>query len=399
MRKKVIDIYPPCKEENKKSTCKEKREPKKCKKGLFFTIFFIFLALGAYFYYNSYRTEVKIYLEAEDFQIEEGFLVKSAGVLEDRQVRGVVLRENVSDNRDFPVERMELVEEKTVGEIKVCQEYSDSQVNYVEETRFISEEGKVFFATERVVLPPRNENDGCGFVEVIASKPGEEYNIDSDSQFALPGLDGTALYGSVKGVSFDIKKEGTSKEVPYLDESTKRAAKEQMREELFKKGKEALLKEYGEDYFIENDSQYKAEIVKQEIKEDEENSEKFYFKLEVDVKVMAISKEEVLNFIKEAIPEGRDWRRETQELTVSFSRINFEEGIADAFIDFSAQIHEEVPKEDWKRKISGLEFEQAKNKLEKEIDAQKIEISTRPFGLSRVSENPERVEFVLKFDY
>jgi hypothetical protein len=405
MRKKVIDIYPPCNEEaTKLNPCKGEEGNKSCSKKWILLALFLVLIFAGYFYYVSYRTEIVIYPLTEDVQIEENILVRSFGSIDEGEIRGMILSKNVSKEEQFPVEGRRMVEEKAEGEIKVCQQYRDTQAPFVEGTRFISDNGKIFFAKEGFTLPPRNVNEGCAMVSVIAAEAGEDYNIPADSKFALPGLQGTAIYGDVKGHSITIKKEGVLREVPYLDDESMERAEAQMKEELFQKGKELLKEEYGEEYFIDDENQYITEIVERSLLEendtDKEDGEadNFYYKLDVRVKVIALSREYIDNFIKSSLPENYTWRKDTEEIEITFRRINFEDGEADIGLIFSAQIHEDIDKERAKRDVVGLDFEEAEKILQEKLKIEEAIINTKPFGLSRVAKSFYRVEVVLRFD-
>ncbi len=399
MKKKVIDIYPPSEGKNKEERrFLEKEKGVSCNKKWIVPVIAVLFFFMGYFYYTSYRTEIVIYPITDDFQLEEEVLAKSSGSVESEEIRGIILQEKISDAREFPIEGRELVESKARGEINVCQEYSDSPVNFVEGTRFMSEEGKVFLAEGRVNLPGRQTNEGCSMVEVVAAEAGEEYNIPSDSKFALPGLQGGRLYSSVSGISFTIKEKGRSEEVPYLDDKAKNDAQEEMKADLLEKGKKALKEEHGEEYFIENDHQYSIDIVERKLKEEEGEDEKFYFQLNVSVKVMAISKEDINSFIGRQLPAGYTWRKETEDLKLDFSTISFEEGEAEILINFLAEIYEDIDKEDWKRQIAGFDFDDARRVLEEDVEVEKIEIKTRPFGLNKVASDVDRVRVIIEFD-
>ncbi len=397
MKEKVIDIYPPS--EKAGHTKREGRvfeEEKKKKRGFLPLFFFIILILGGYFYYASFKTEVVIYPVTEKIAINEDILIRTTGSINENEIRGVVLSEKVSDQRKFDVEGRRMLEKKTQGEIEVCQDYRDSTVTFVEKTRFISDGGKIFFATSGFSLPAQKVDGGCNVVEVIAAEAGEDYNISADSKFALPGLHGSAIYGNVKGVSFTIKEEGILKEVPYLDDDAMQSAENQMKEDLFTEGKRALLEKYGEEYSIESDAQYSIEVSERDLVEEGEDS--FYFKLDVNVKVIAVAKKDIDGFISKALPEYHTWRKETEETNVSFKRINFNDGEADVFFQFSGDVYPEIDKEYWARELRGLDFDKARMLIKQDINAEEITIRNRPFGLSKVAESLYRVDVKVEFD-
>jgi hypothetical protein len=397
MREKVIDIHPPCEKRSGKISC-NKEEKKKCSGVLPLFVLGIFLFFVGYFYYISYRTEIVISPLTEYFEMEEAVLVRSFGSIGEGEIRGIVLSERVSGEREFEVEGRRMLETKTKGEIKVCQSYRDTPAPFVQGTRFISEDGKIFFAEEGFSLPPKGTNDGCAMVKVVAADAGEDYNISADSVFALPGLQGTTIYSDVKGVSFTMKEEGVLKEVPYLDDLTMASAETQMKEELFEKGREMLIEKHGEEYFIDDDNQYILEVAEKNMVEEDVDSDTFSFKLDVTIKVIAINKEDLDSFIEKSLPSGKMSREDTREMKFNFRRINFEDSEADITLSFSADIHQRVDEEEWKRQLLGVDFEQAESALRAALDVEDVTIKTKPFGLNKVANSLSRVDFVLKFD-
>ena len=402
MKEKVIDIYPPCEEgREEEKRCVVKNTKEDCsKKGWFLFFGILFFCLAGYFYYVSYRTEIIVYPEVEKFQTEEDVLVRAFGSVGDKEIRGIILSEKISETQEFPVEGRKVIEKKTTGEIEVCQDYRDSTVPFREGTRFVSDGGKTFLAQEAFTLPAREGDEGCAIVSVVAGEAGEDYNVPYESKFALPGLEGSSIYGNVKGVSFVIEEEGVLKEVPYLDDDTMERAESQIKEEILEKGKETIKEKYGEEYFLKSDAQYTIEIVEREFTEEEteEEAENFYFRLEADVKVVAIGKDNLKDFIEMLLPENYTWREETEELNVNFVRINFTEGEADMEMSFSADIYEKIDKEEWRRRFIGLSFDEVQRIIREEMNLEEATIKTRPFGFNRVVNSPERVEVILKFD-
>ncbi len=402
MGKKVIDVRPPCRKSRNAKQKSEARSsvPEEKGKGGRFTLPILILLLigGAYLYYTSYRTEVVIYPTVEEFQEETELLVRATGSLAEDEIRGVVLTERISDSREFEAERTRMVEEKAEGVIEVCQEHSNGQVNYIAGTRFISDEGKYFQSPEAVVLPGLANSDGCADISVIAMSAGEDHNLPENSSFTLPGLVGTPNYAKVTGKSFTLTKEGYKREVPDIDEETKKNAEEQIMEDVMISAKEKIREEYGEEYFLESDTQFEISIVERGFEESEDESGVFTYEVGVRVSAVAVTYENITNFITSLLPENTTWRKDTEELRFDFSRISFEDEEADASVHFSADIYKDVDKEVWERELVGLSFDDAISLLEEDLAVDKVIVRNFPFGLRRVADNHQRVRVDLRFD-
>ncbi len=399
MRKKVIDIYPPINNNSPKKSYYIGREKRKIfsngKVILSLAVFFLFF-LG-YLYYSSYGTQITIHPVSVNMTEAKEVLVRGSGSVGNQEIRGVVFSKRISGSREFEIEETVVIEQKAQGDIEVCQDYREISSNYVQGTRFISDEGKMFEAIEGFVLPGINNNGGCAFVSVVAVESGEDYNLGKNSSFALPGLDGTSIYGRVKGKSFNLKVEGFSKEVPHLSDDAMEKAEREIREELFKEGMEIIQEEYSKDYFVEEDIQYNLEIIEKDFEENEEG-ETFNFKLKARIDVIAIGNDNIENFIYTLLPENHTWNKNESEKTLSFQRVNFERKEADINITFRGQIYKKIDKEGLKREIAGLNFIEAEEKIKEKVETEMVDIKASPFGISKVVNNLNRINIVLEFD-
>ncbi len=397
MKKRVIDVYPPSEELKKEENQTTINQKNFRGRRWFLTALFLLVAFSVYFCYSSYRTEVVIKPVSEKVEENREAVVRASGSVGEGEVRGMIFSEKTTGSKDFVVEETEIVEAKTRGEIEICQDYTQSTTNYRKGTRFISDGGKLFEAEEAFSIPGMSENEGCGMVEVVAAEEGKDYNISENSNFVLPGLEGTTIYGRVKGVSFVLREEGFVKEVPYLDDGTIEKAEEEIKNKLVEEAKEKIMEQYGEDYFIKEEAQYKEEIIDKSFKENEDG-ETFSYELQVRVEVMTISKEEVTEFIYKALPEGFTWQKGKEEIEIDFKRVNFNEKEADIVVEFAMEIYERIDEEKWKRELAGLSFKEAEEKIKSSLDVEEINIRNFPFGLREISKDRKRIKILLDFD-
>ncbi len=397
MKEKVIDIIPPLEKEKKEYYKKEKKGRKK----IFIPIFIFLVSVLGYFYYTSYRTEIIINPVTETLTEERSVLARSVDSVGQDEIRAKIFEERIKGSREFTIEERRIVEEKAEGKIEVCQDYSDAPVSFVQGTRFVSDKGKLFLAEERVNLPGRTYEEGnivagCAEIDVVAAEPGEDYNISSASKFSLPGLHGSAYYGRVKGESFSLEKEGFFGEVPYLGEEERGRMEKEIVDELFTRGVEKIKENYKESYLFEGEMQYRDEIIERHFAAKENDEEKAILELELKIEAIAVKNEDIEDYLLSLLPENYIW--ESKETKYSFSRVNFESKEMEFDLEFSAKIYKEIDKEDIKRRLAGVSFDKAEEKIKEEISAEWVHFRTLPFGLQRISENPERISIVLRFD-
>ncbi|MBI4138331.1 MAG: hypothetical protein HY482_01915 [Candidatus Wildermuthbacteria bacterium] len=142
-------------------------------------------------------------------------------------------------------------EQKAKGTIRVYNSYSSSAQVLVANTRFISEDGKLFRSIARVSVPGVSIVDGKqtpGFldVEVAAAESGEEYNI-GPATFSLPGLAGSSRYAAVYGKSQDAMTGGSRKEVAVVTQQDIEDAKDALMLQVIERSRQELLSRVPED--------------------------------------------------------------------------------------------------------------------------------------------------------
>ncbi len=398
MSKKVIDIYSPT---DRSRSCTGGRDKKECKKGrsnLLLIFFCIALPLGGYFYYTSYKTNITIYPEVQRVEESREVLVHITGALEENSIRGVILSERLEDTREFEVENVKMIEEKAEGQIEACQNYSPFSMNFLKGTRFISDGGEYFVAKEAFVLPGQATNRGCKVVDVIAMEAGEDHNIPNNSSFTLPGLLGHPSYARVSGEKFKLTKKGTRREVPDIDEETRYNAEKQMMKDLLEKGFLKIKEEEKGQYFLESENQFKVDVIERKFEEIEGEDDKFLYKLDVMVRAIAISNENVDEFIKGLLSGDMVWRKETEEIDIEFLYFDFENEKAEAVLNITVDAHDKVDKEGLKRLVAGFSFVDAQEKIKGQVKTEKIVIKSFPFGFSRILEDYSRIDIKLQFD-
>jgi hypothetical protein len=103
-------------------------------------------------------------------------------------------------------------------------------------TRFVSQDGKLFRSTSKVVIPGA-QNDGGKTVpgsldvNVLAAEAGESYNI-GPAAFSLPGLAGSVLYTAIYGKSSQKMAGGSNNEVTVVSQRDIDQAKDALLAEL-----------------------------------------------------------------------------------------------------------------------------------------------------------------------
>ncbi|MCH8048945.1 hypothetical protein IIC44_02505, partial [Patescibacteria group bacterium] len=155
---------------------------------------------------------------------------------EERIIPAHTLTEEKKATRLFPASSSTIKENRASGTIRVFNAYTTTPQNLLVQTRFVSEEGKLFRTPAKITIPGKTQEQGKmvpGFVdiEVIAAEAGEDYNIEPGN-FSLPGLSGSALFTVIYGESTEPMTGGSERTVSVVSENDIEKAKNSLIEEL-----------------------------------------------------------------------------------------------------------------------------------------------------------------------
>lgn len=257
-RKKIFDIVPPKKIEKRRAIIlpiasqEQQEKRRKGKKsffpqrriffskkvaGFFAAIFLIFfLLLGIY--ERLFEVRIQIHPVTEKWEFREDLTV-SAGVqsvdIGTKTIPGALLEDSTELSQQFPATGKSPITGRAHGTIRVYNKYHLAQV-LVANTRFLSDEGKLFRSKSRVVIPPGGFQD----IEVMAAEAGEEYNI-GPATFSLPGLAGSPRYTAIYGESKDPMRGGSLRESSQVTKADIEKAKEALSAVLLREGKKRIL--------------------------------------------------------------------------------------------------------------------------------------------------------------
>jgi hypothetical protein len=154
----------------------------------------------------------------------------------------------ITDSADIPIEADTQValNKYASGTIRIFNEYSTAAQRLAPSTRFESVDGKVFMLSdeEDLVIPGMtDEGPGEVTVNVYASEPGEDYNIDV-TDFSIPGFSELGLeekYRNIYALSVKPFSGGYTGTRPEVSEQLKGDQKIALQERLVKKLNSRLI--------------------------------------------------------------------------------------------------------------------------------------------------------------
>jgi len=136
--------------------------------------------------------------------------------------------------KDFPATGLKDVKVKSSGKITVFNAYSSTPQTLIVNTRFLSQDGKLFRLSSALTVPGAKVEAGKIIpssidANVVADEPGEEYNI-GPSHFTIPGFKGTSKYDKFYAESSEAMKGGYIGQAKIISQDDLDKAKSQLTE-------------------------------------------------------------------------------------------------------------------------------------------------------------------------
>lgn len=137
----------------------------------------------------------------------------------------------------FPASGREKVVVKARGKLVVFNAYSSAPQSIVQNTRFVSPEGRVFRLDEKTTIPGAKVENGKIVpssieVSVTADAAGETYNVPASANWKIPGFEGSPKFVGFYGEARAPIKGGFIGEQAVATDADTAAAKEKIRGDL-----------------------------------------------------------------------------------------------------------------------------------------------------------------------
>jgi hypothetical protein len=148
--------------------------------------------------------------------------------------------------QEFPATGSASNDGKATGTITVYNKISPAApFTLIKGTHFLSNSGKYFVTTVKIVIPPAKKNvPGQINVQVQAEDSGTDYNI-GPSKFSIPKLNGTPYYYSIYGQSTSAMSGGYTGNVKKVTDDDIATAKDVVAKKILQDAKDALKAKVG----------------------------------------------------------------------------------------------------------------------------------------------------------
>ncbi|MBC7074179.1 hypothetical protein H5T58_02210 [Candidatus Parcubacteria bacterium] len=404
MRKKLADILPKSKKEEKNFIL-QKKEPKKKKPSFnFLYLPILFLAFGALFYFLIPiffgRVEIKIFPKRIPLELQSE-VIFSANQKEidfkEKKIPAQLFEIEKEFSLDVPASGKIL--KKAEGKIRLYNSYTTKEETWVSGTRFVSSDNKVFLSKSKIVVPGATMKEGKLIpsfvdVEVIAAEGGKDYNI-GPSKFSIPAFKGTERYYKYYGESLEPMKGGG--EVPEVKaediENGFKVLIEQIEKE---KAKEVLKEEIPPDFVFPENLVLVEVLDKKAGAKEKDNVSMFPVKVKAKIKTLATQKETLLSFVKFLKEPNQPPDKEliSQKEKIEFEVLNkdFDKKEALLKLNFKGELAFKVNPQEIKKLIVNKTPSKAQEILKQKSEIERADLKLFPFWLFKIPENFDKIK-------
>lgn len=425
MSKKFYDIFPPNTNARNNDLFSDRRNIKERKKSMDskrkkIKIASIFLIVSILFIFNTFfvKAVVQIWPETELIEYNGSAEIKLNSLYYDINNKffpGEKIVIEKSESKDFSASGKETQERRAEGVLKVYNNYSENSQTLVAETRFISSDGYLFRAVDRVVVPGRKTVQGKtvpGEADVLvrAVESGEEYNIERNSKFSIPGLQGTAMYTSIYAENKEPISGGYIGEQPKITEQDIKSAREFLISSLLDQSKKEFEKNNPQSFFIEDEIQLNVieEFVHPEAGE---NYESFNYSLKIETTFYSVKESVFKEYLEKIILNqaeekgfGSDFSSDLNvwEESLIYEYETTKKDLANDSIEISLKVSA-VVYPDLKpilnlNEMSRSNIDEYVLKLESHNHINQVNVSRSPSWINKFP-SPEKIKIETKFDY
>jgi hypothetical protein len=301
----------------------------------------------------------------------------------------------------FPATGKKQVETKAMGKILVYNSYSSDPQILVQNTRFVSPDGKLFLLAKQITVPGAKISEGKIIpssieTNIVAEKTGADYNIGPVKLFSIPGFKGTAKYQAFYGESADSMKGGFVGEIAYPTASDLSSANQKIKETLQNTLKNTLLSQISNDFKVLDGASTFA-ISKQTNNEEVDKDGNFSIFADAQMTIIAFNESELLRTLnqKAQSDKGDTYYTKSYDLKYGVARMDTNTGRLSFPIDYKAVLSYKIDAENLKKEVIGKSEVDLKKSIFSLPGLDTANISLWPFWVKNVPTDLNKINIVI----
>src|SRR3989338_1476315 len=414
--KKVRDILPPSRAKAKEPreatilAAPAQRPLERSSKKTLALLFFVLCvggiagALSLQFFFA--KAKVSVWPRTNEVSFQEHVTVRaSAEGADDAQkaLPAVILSEERSLTRLFPATGTSTEQGRSRGIIRVYNGFSTFPQKLISQTRFLSEDRKLFRSLDAVVIPAGHMEGNklvAGFldIEVVAAESGEEYNI-GPSNFSLPGLFGNPSYTTITGKSFESMAGGSKTKISVVTESDLNAARDALVAKLQEDVHNALKTKTPESMVLLNEAVHLQVLQAFSPIKAGAPLDSFNFSAKVQGTAIVFAKADIENaaqaLLAQSVQEGERLAEKTLAIRYANAEMNMSSQSLSFDVNAAALAYKTIDPAELQARLAGTSKEQAALSLSQNPVIQKAGIVLFPFWLGFLPQDASGVEITM----
>lgn len=352
------------------------------------------------------RVEITINPVTENFSKDIAVNVNEGATkvdFENKIIPGQKFETSDEISKDFPAIGEKEIRDKAKGIITIYNEWSSQSQILVANTRFVSENGKLFRTTKQITIPGASIVEGKSVpgtidVDVVADQPGEEHNI-GPSRFDIPGFKGSVKYMTIYGKSKNSMSGGAIGKFKVVSDEDYNKASDLLKEELSKKAIEDLNKMLPTSFVLLKDA-IKEEILNiNSTAEKGARAENFTLFMRIAASSIVFNgenmKELALSVINSNITQ--DKLTVPESLNISYKSAAFDKDKLDMTVSISSKFAPKIDIEKIKKELLKKNEKEIRDYLSSQNEMSSAKVSFWPFWVKRVPNNAGRVRVKIEY--
>jgi hypothetical protein len=373
---------------------------------VFFAIVFIIFGIvtGIYFYLPKANLVVYLTDQEKSVSLSVEANVEASGVEKDKKIIPAALEQIVREKTgEFDATGSKTGAGKAGGKVVIYNEFSGDNQPLVVTTRLETISGKIFRITKNVVVPGMTKigteiKPGAIEVDVVADKPGADYNIGPEN-FKITGFKGGPKYEKFYAKSAKEMTGGSEGETTVISSQNITDAKEKLINDSKKEVAQELIgsvsggRKIFEDTIITEveDTSASASVGAQ--------AEKFSYTVKIKAKTLSFSEEDIKNLLKDGLTQEGDDEGGAifnQSLNYTLAEEDIEKGFAKFEVETDLSLLSDVDGANFRRGILGKNSDEIQAIAKNYPAIKKVDINFWPFFVSRVPFSEKRVGIEMK---
>lgn len=371
--------------------------------------FAVLLVVCVYLFFKLPKADIQIWPKVDILSFKQTITAdKSADSIDETKfvIPAQYFEVSKTVTQDFPATGSSDDSGKASGTITV---YNKSNIPYLKSgTRFVSDSGKLFLATTKVILPAPKKSGSkitpsTVQVKVEAAEGGDSFNI-APANFSVPGLKGTADYYNIYGVSTSAMAGGYAGKIKKVTDDDIQGAKDALVKKATDDSVSAVKSQISSDYVLLDNAVSSTTVDASTQTKAGAALESFSYQATVKTGALAFKKSDIENFAKQYIAsqqtDGKTLLDSSFKINYSASSVDVSGGKATLNLDFSSGVYEYVNKDSTALSLMGKSASQIDDAISNMMGDQvsKVKINLWPFWVKRAPDSQKAVKIELMFN-